>query len=312
MSRCILLLNRGSGGNERGLNAEEVCATVENAFKAAGHEISSMQVEPSDIERQLKKAISQKPDTILIAGGDGTVSTGARLLGGTGIAMGVLPMGTFNLAARDLGIPLEIEDAALALADALPEEIDVLDVAGHSCLCTTIFGFYPEFSGVFEKRDHGGQWWKKTFKLLAGMKSTFEIARPIPLAWEADGEKGSARTKFSAFVPGRYQESTGLIPGRTDFLSGNMTAYIGTHRTSTSALRGIFDYVLGQQEHSPDVTILRASTITLRARGRSSCKVMLDGEILRLKFPIELRILPCHLKVLRGPSPEADQPMEEK
>lgn len=307
MSRCILLLNRGSGGNERGLNAEEVCAMVEQAFKAAGHEISCIQVEPTDIERQLEKAISQKPDTILIAGGDGTVSTGARLLGGTGIAMGVLPMGTFNLAARDLGIPLEIEDAARVLAEAIPEEIDVLDVAGHSCLCTTIFGFYPEFSDVFEKRDHGGQWWKKTLKLLFGMKSTFEISRPIPLSWDADGEKGSAKTKFSAFVPGRYQETAGIIPGRTDFLSGNMTAYIGTHRTSTSALRGIFDYVLGQQEHSPDVTVLRAPSITLRAKGRSGCKVMLDGEILRLKFPIELRIIPRHLKVLRGAAPEETQ-----
>ncbi|RYD24043.1 MAG: hypothetical protein EOP88_01780 [Verrucomicrobiaceae bacterium] len=298
MSRCHLLLNRASGGNQRGIDAKGVCRTVEAVFREGGHEMTSTLVPPGKIEQELKRVISTNPDTVIIGGGDGTVSTAAGLLGGTGIAMGVLPMGTFNLAARDLGVPLDIAEAARFLAEAQAFPIDVLDVSGHACLCTTILGFYPEFSNIFEKRDHGGHWWKKTIKLLAGLRSTFMQARPLHLSWESDGGNGKARTKFSAFVPGRYKDTAGLIPARTDFVSGNLTAYVGTHRSPASALRGILEYTLGLHEKNPELTLVKATKMTLRDSRRSHCKAMLDGEILKLAFPIELRILPGHLKVL--------------
>ncbi len=312
MSRFILLLNRASGGNQRGLDAKEVSRSVEAIFREAGHEISSSLIEPGQIEKALAQCISKAPDGIIVAGGDGTVSAAARLLGGTGIALGILPMGTFNLAARDLGIPLEIEVAARFLTTAEVVSIDVLDVSGHACLCTTILGFYPEFSNIFERRDHGGQWWKKAFKLLTGLRATFLNSRPLKLSWNGDGSVGAARTKFSAFVPGRYQTSAGLIPARTDFRSGKLTAYIGTHRQPAEALRGILDYALGLHEQNPGLQLVTASHMTLRAARRKSCKVMLDGEIIRLRFPIHLRILPNHLKVLTSAEVMAGTTSSEK
>lgn len=298
MSRCILILNRASGGTQRGLDPHEVSRMVEGIFREAGHEISTAFSDPGQIEQELRRAVAAAPDTIIVGGGDGTVSAAARLLGGTAIALGTLPMGTFNLAARDLGVPLEIEDAARFLVKASPFAIDVLDVSSHACLCTTIIGFYPEYSKVFESRDHGGHWWKKTFKLVTQLRTNFVNARPIPLKWDGDGGSGSARTKFSAFVPGRYKDSAGLIPARTDFRSGKLTAYIGKHRRPAEALRGILDYTLGRHEQNPGLQLVSASHITLRASRRRSCKVMLDGEIMRLPFPIHLRILPGHLNVL--------------
>ena len=202
MARYVLLLNRGSGGNDRGLDAHEVVATVEEIFREAGHDIHSMLLSPGALDAALRDAIAAAPDGVIVAGGDGTVSAAARHLRGGPIALGILPMGTFNLAARDLGIPLEMEEAARFLAKAKPLPIDVLDVGGHSCLCTTILGFYPQFARTFERRDHGGRWWKKTLRLITGLPRFFSEARPIPLSWQGD-EKGSARTKFSAFVPGR-------------------------------------------------------------------------------------------------------------
>lgn len=301
MSRCVLLLNRASGGNQRGLDADEVCRATEKIFRREGHEITSIQISSDDLEQELKRIVADAPDILLIGGGDGSVSAAARCLGGTQIALGILPLGTFNLAARDLGVPLEIEAAANFLATAGTFSIDVLDVSGHACLCTTILGFYPEFANFFESRDHGGRWWKKSIKLLSNFRSSFLKAHSLVLTWDSDSGGGTARTKFSAFVPGRYKNAAGLIPERTHFCSGTLTAYIGTHSKTASLLRGVFDFALGRQEENPDLQLVTASRMSLRAARRASCRVMMDGEIFRLRFPIDLTIRPSYLKVLASP-----------
>lgn len=298
MSRYLLLFNRASGGNDRGLDASEVCDLVEVAFRDAGHEITSRILEPDALDTTLKQAVAEAPDGIIIAGGDGTVSAAARRLRGTPIAMGIVPMGTFNLAARDLGVPLEMEEAAHFLAHAQPMSVDVLDVSGHACLCTTILGFYPEFAKTFEKRDHGGRWWRKTFKLLTSLRRTFSEARSLKLVWKQDNGEGRARTKFSSFVPGRYKAATGIIPVRTDFRSGTMTAYIGHQRSAAAAMHGMFDYIFGRQEKNDELTIFKTARIEIAASGRRHATVMIDGEILRMSFPLVLTIQPAHLNVL--------------
>lgn len=301
MPRYLLLLNRGSGGNDRGLEAGDVCRTVEEAFREAGHEIDSRIVGPGQLESTLKQAVADAPDGIIVAGGDGTVSSAARLLGGTPIALGIVPMGTFNLAARDLGVPLEIEEAARFLAQAEVMAVDVLDVAGHACLCTTILGFYPEFARTFERRDHGGRWWKKAFKLITSLPRTFKEARPLRLSWKLEGSEGQTRTKFSAFVPGRYKATAGIVPVRTDFRSGTLTAYIGRQRHAGAAMRGMLDYVFGRQEENAELTMFTAAKLELRAGRRKHAMVMIDGEIRRMEFPLELTVRPRHLKVLTTP-----------
>jgi diacylglycerol kinase family enzyme len=298
MSRYLLLFNRSSGGNDRGLDAREVCEMVETAFREAGHEISSRIVEPNAMDATLEQAVAEAPDGIIIAGGDGTVSAAARHLRGTPIAMGIVPMGTFNLAARDLGVPLDMKEAAHFLAHARPIAVDVLDVNGHACLCTTILGFYPEFAKAFEKRDHGGRWWRKALKLLTSLPRTFSEARALRLVWKHDGREGRARTKFSSFVPGRYKAATGIVPLRTDFRSGTMTAYIGHQRSGAAAMHGMFDYVFGRQEKNDELTIFKTPRIEITASGRRHAMVMIDGEILRMPFPLVLSIQPGHLNVL--------------
>lgn len=294
------------------MDIPRMAETVEGIFREAGHEVSSTLAEPDGIESAVDDALAMRPDALIVAGGDGTVSAAARRIGGTEVALGILPMGTFNLAARDLGVPLEVEEAARFLATAEPVAIDVLDVSGHACLCTTILGFYPEFAKTFERRDYAGRWWKKTLKLITGLPKYFERARPLHLKWRGDdGVSGSAKTKFSAFVPGRYKAAAGIVPARTEFRSGELTAYIGTQKHARAAVRGMLDYIFGRQEKNPELLLLRSPRLELRDGLRRDCVLMLDGEILRLPFPLELEIKPGHLRVLTTPANIADD-VEEK
>lgn len=296
-----LILNRASGGNQRGLDADEVCQLVAVAFLAEGKKLETRVVEPQEIDGILAEIIAEKPELIIVGGGDGTVAAAAGKLGGTGIALGILPMGTFNLAARDMGVPLEIPAAAEFLAKASAAEIDVLEVNGHTCLCTVVLGFYPQFAETLERRDHEGKWWRKTLKLITGLPEFFRRARTLNLHWVTPRQNGRVRTKFAAFVPGRYQETVGMVPAREGFQTGLLTAYLGNHRSAAEAMKAAVDFIAGRHESNAGLTVVESDRMELTIPRHRHCKLMLDGEILTLPLPLKLQILPRRLKMLGGP-----------
>ncbi|MFZ8477895.1 diacylglycerol/lipid kinase family protein, partial [Staphylococcus aureus] len=71
-----------------------------------------------------------RADELWVGGGDGTLRTAARHLAGTGKVFGVLPFGTMNLLARDLGVPLAPDQAIQALAAAPIDRIDIGRING--------------------------------------------------------------------------------------------------------------------------------------------------------------------------------------
>ncbi|MFT4305908.1 MAG: diacylglycerol kinase family protein [Microbacterium sp.] len=73
-----------------------------------------------------RDALAAGCDLVIVAGGDGTVRAVAEVLVGTGTALGIVPQGTGNLLARNLGVPLNGPKAALRrIAEAEPRPIDV-------------------------------------------------------------------------------------------------------------------------------------------------------------------------------------------
>ncbi|MFT4211584.1 MAG: diacylglycerol kinase family protein [Microbacterium sp.] len=73
-----------------------------------------------------RDALAAGCDLVIVAGGDGTVRAVAEVLAGTGVALGIVPRGTGNLLARNLGVPLTGPKAALKrIAEAEPRPIDV-------------------------------------------------------------------------------------------------------------------------------------------------------------------------------------------
>jgi diacylglycerol kinase family enzyme len=84
---------------------------------------------PRELEATLAAALDQGPDVLVAGGGDGTISTAARLLAHRDIALGLLPLGTTNNFARTVGIPLALDDAVATIAHGKVIDVD-LGLAG--------------------------------------------------------------------------------------------------------------------------------------------------------------------------------------
>ena len=122
----IAVLNKG-GGTLRTIDVDEFCQKAVETFEAAGHRLECRVVEGKDLTATLE-AVAKEPDLDLMiaGGGDGTISAAAKVAFEAGVPLGVLPAGTMNLFARTLGLPLDLDEALVALAHG---ELGVADIA---------------------------------------------------------------------------------------------------------------------------------------------------------------------------------------
>ena len=79
-------------------------------------------------EQALEQARDGRIDAIVVGGGDGTVGIVAGVLTDTGVPLGILPFGTLNHFAKDLGLPLEMKGAVQVIATAATRNVDVAEV----------------------------------------------------------------------------------------------------------------------------------------------------------------------------------------
>src|SRR5687767_13021174 len=107
--KVLVCLNRHSGGVERG--RKEVDA-IRRALHGVGIDARIELLDGGRIPPRAKAAAKQGDKLLIVAGGDGTVSAAASALAGTRTALGILPLGTLNHFARDLGLPTDLAEAA--------------------------------------------------------------------------------------------------------------------------------------------------------------------------------------------------------
>ncbi|MEX1247083.1 MAG: diacylglycerol kinase family protein [Anaerolineales bacterium] len=127
-------------------NPQANAARVENLRRLldtyfAGRGVELIECSRTDLAARLKPWLDGGVELIIAAGGDGTVSDIASALPADGPPIGILPMGTGDVLARELGIPLDLEQAAALLAGRhAVRQLDVLRVAGRAYLLSVGVG----------------------------------------------------------------------------------------------------------------------------------------------------------------------------
>ena len=135
----IVILNRGAGHH-----GEDTQAQIAELFQSQN--IATRLVVARDggeIASLAQEAVRSDSEIIVAAGGDGTIDAIAAALTGSGKILGVLPLGTFNLFAKRLNIPLELGAAVQTVVNGRTAEINVGEVNGRTFLSRSSVGLYP-------------------------------------------------------------------------------------------------------------------------------------------------------------------------
>ncbi len=232
-----------------------------------------------------------------VAGGDGTVSTAASVLGGTGTVLAPIPLGTLNHFARRLGLT-DVEAAARALAAGRTTRVPLGAVGERRFLNNASCGAYPHLVRHREAlRRWLGKWPAATVagaRVLASLETLkvwlelpeATLARQVPGLWIGLG-RGSFR------LPGH--EQVGDAPRVLEVVLPHARSRRGL---VWLGLRVLWRLLQGEPPRTSGLEILHAPAVVLESA--RTIDVALDGEPLRLRPPLEFRILPEALEVIRG------------
>lgn len=248
-----------------------------------------------EIYRATRTLIESGCSLIAAAGGDGTVSGVASALIDSPASLGVLPIGTLNHFARDLGIPLAPVRAAELLVSGRSRAIDVAEVNGCRFINNSSLGLYP---GIVRRRE---RWEKKGMhRLVAFAAASLMMFRRYPfldVTVRIGGAEYKRRSPF-VFVGNNLYEMEGARLGRRARLDEGLLSLVAANRMTRLGLLRIASSALFHHLRSRrDFELLSARELLIETR-RKHMHVALDGEVMRLHPPLRYRILPGALRVI--------------
>jgi diacylglycerol kinase family enzyme len=286
-----IVLNRASG-----TAADVDVNQLLDQFRSAGVDAAIVQFEPDEPLRSLGAMTNARPQAVVAAGGDGTVSAVAAALADTGIPLAVLPFGTLNHFAKDVGLPFEAAAAIRAISAGHTRRIDIGEVNGHVFINNSSIGVYTSFVERREElRRQGHQKWMAS--IIAARQAVYG-QKELDARIIADGREFSARTPF-LFVGNNEYAVEGIHIGSRSRLDGGRLQACAAPRTRTRDLPGLFfASVLGQARAHGAFTVLSARELWVYAAHERTLAVAADGEIVELRAPLHYRIRPAALTVI--------------
>jgi len=296
MTRAVLVMNNRAGTLA---GRPELPAQIVSALRDAGFDLTIIGEETDpDIDGRLEAALATDAPVVIVGGGDGTVRSAATRLEGTDRVLGILPLGTLNLLARDLGIPLDPAEAAAALGRATPRAIDVGEVNGEIFLCQSVIGLPNTVGRARQRFRRRGGFYAVVRVILAAARALLR-QRPMRLMVNAPGWDRPWRlwTRAMSIVNNGYEEGTGLMFHRSRLDGGSLHLYVSRKFSIGWTAKMLIAMALGRWKRSNDIHILTGPVFSIHSR-RRRLLVMNDGEGAVLPTPLRYSIHPRAITVL--------------
>jgi len=241
------------------------------------------------------RAVADGSTIVAAGGGDGTISSVAGALAGTGVTLGVLPLGTLNHFARDLHIPPDLDAAITTILEGHVTTVDVGEVNGRVFVNNASVGLYPRLVWEREQRQRQGR--RKWTAMAAAAWTVWRRYRRVTVIVQPREQPPiRIRTPF-VFVGNNVYQLTGLHFGsRPSLRAGQLQVCTAPELTGTGVLGVMGSTLLGRLASFEQFASFEADELTIGAM-RPRLGVALDGELVVLDAPLRYRIRPGALRV---------------
>jgi diacylglycerol kinase family enzyme len=302
--RVLVLLNARAGTLARTqLQADEVGA--EFARQGVDAEVAS--VAAAEFGERARAAVGAGARAVVAGGGDGTIGTVAAVLADSGVPLGVLPLGTRNHFARDLGLAVTLQQAVAVIAAGHARAIDVGDVNGRIFINNASLGLYPQI--VQERDEH-----RLRFGWAKGLATAWATLNVLRRFWlmrvrvVVDGQTIVRTTPFVFVGNNEYSMHLFALGARSCLDAGSLSLYI-SHTTRRFGLLRLAVLALVDRLSQAEDFEQRCVSEAWLETPRRLARVALDGEVVPMIPPLHFRVRQGALRVLvHAPAPEPAAP----
>ena len=282
----LFAINPVSGGNDK-TSWEE---GIRNHFADTPHVVHLFHLNGKTDDTTIRQQIEEhKPDRVVAVGGDGTIKLVATALLNTTIPLGVLPAGSANGMARELGIPPDVEGSLTLLTDGVPRATDIISInEGDICLHLSDIGLNAQLVRYYERNNLRGK-----LGYLRGVVKVLHKRRLMRISITV-GDECVQRVAFMVVLANARMYGTGAVinPEGTPF-DGHFEVVIFRRLSFWEIIKLFWRY----RPFDPrKIEIYPATSVTIETHRRAYFQV--DGEYRGRITTLKAEVKPGAIQIL--------------
>lgn len=301
MTRSFTVIaNKGSGSHADG----ELRQVLRRQLEDQGVTVTFIELDPTAggermgaAYRTAVTAAKGRGDIVVAAGGDGTLNGIAAECHRQGVAMGIIPMGTFNYFAREHHIPLDLAAAVDLLRDGPLQPTRIGAVNDHVFLVNASLGLY---STIIRNRESD----KATFgrhrfvAAISAVITLFRVTRVFHVDIETPTGRVTRKTMMVFICNNHLQMAKLGLAGGDDNPPGTLDLVIMKPANAWQRFRILALSAIGKLKLEKRLDEYTAPAFTVNKKTRIA-EIVMDGEIIRLPTPLHFKALSDGLHVIR-------------
>lgn len=275
--------------NKHARNAEKIAGYLEELSRCS-LEFELHEVNSQDLDTTIQDCIKQH-SMILVGGGDGTIRSAAQWCANTPTILGVLPLGTLNHFAKELGLPLNQQELVQAIKKRLTLTIDVAEVNNSIFINNSSIGFYPKFA---QKRDYYTRFYSKWLSYIPSFLQTFRFHESFNITIKNSHLNYSLHTSFFMVSNNLYSYQFPIKIAREACDKGLLGLYFFKHG-KLRLFKVIKSFFMRKNSFEIMETI---HPIKVNIESKENILISLDGDTFTKQLPLVYKTHPLSLTLL--------------
>ncbi len=280
-----IILNAKSGSQK----SQKAGAAIEEVFREAGRAYHITTATGDELGRITEAQAANDCEVLVAAGGDGTICCVAAAALKHRKTLGVIPLGTFNYFAKNLGIPLEPAEAAQVILGGKTVRAPVLDLDGRLILNNTSIGIHPAV--LLKRRQMYRRWGRNQLSAyLSVVMTAFQPPPRLRVRLATDEGETTRETPLVMVCSNAFQMEAFGLAGQECLERGDFALYVARMAGRMTILRHGWRTLLKRLRPGIDYEVICTSDVTIDTLRHRRFRAAVDGDLERLESPLRFRV----------------------